>query len=360
MAINSPRTIFITGASSGIGAATALAAVEEGFQAVGVGSRPLEKIPQALQCLPPDRFVYIPADVADPAQIAQVAQGGIDRFTNLGVVNVFLNAGVFAADNAAPNEVQRMFDVNVNGTRLMANVFSPIVRASGGGFVTSSSIVAAENLNIPNAARYRETKQAVADFIFGMHQNPEYQGIRGGVVYIGASPTGMTTREGELIMGLLMAGAISTEADPTIRNAIFNQIREGGVAAESQNLETFLRAFLGNEFDQLGQARDGISPRAVRSESSLIRLMRSDHTLSSGRSRMMAGNYFISPGEIQSRVNQLLVSRDIAVAPETVARQVVAWISEGLPKPGAPESRRIYSVNGAEGPVQGLLRTFSN
>lgn len=349
MAPNPPRTIFITGASSGIGAATALEAHQQGFQVVATGSRSVEKIPEALQCLPQGNFIYVQANASTPHELEGVRLAGLKYFKNPGTVYGFLNAGTFAADNAPADEIRNMWNVNVGGTQLMAALLGDLVEKSDGGFITSSSIVAAEQLNIPNAAEYRKTKEAVAQFILS---DPANQRMRGATIYIGASPTGMTTREGELIMGMLLVGGLSPEADPTVRSRIFASLAHQGKAAESETPVAFLKALLGENYTaQMSQSRSGKLAAT---------LLNKDPGLNSARTRLPLAMYFVTPGEVQSRVNQLLIANDIAITPETVAQQVIGLINEGLPQPGAPKARKIYSVNGADGPVLGLLKSFSN
>ncbi len=216
----------------------------------------------------------------------------------MGTVYGFLNAGAFEKDSGDPERVTRMLLTNTWGAVGMAYSLRDLVGGEG-GLLASSSIVSAENLNIVDAAKYRWTKDVIANFILTMHENPEhqgaFQGIRGGVVYIGASPTGMTTREGELIMGMLMSGALSSQADPEIRARLYATLSAQGNPEAEQNVEAFLRAFLGEDgFAQMGADRAG---RLA------LTLLKKDVELSNGRTRLPFAKYFVSPGEVQQRVN---------------------------------------------------------
>jgi NADP-dependent 3-hydroxy acid dehydrogenase YdfG len=125
----SGRTVVVTGASSGIGAATAERLADEGFDVV-LGARRLDRL-TALA----DRIGgrALPLDVTDPASVeAFVAQ--LDR------VDALVNnaGGAFDANPVADADLgswQRTFDVNVLGTVRLTTALLPALRASGAGDV---------------------------------------------------------------------------------------------------------------------------------------------------------------------------------------------------------------------------------
>jgi NADP-dependent 3-hydroxy acid dehydrogenase YdfG len=125
----SGRTAVVTGASSGIGAATAARLAAEGFDVV-VGARRMDRL-EALAASIGARA--LPLDVTDPASVAAFC-GGLER------VDVLVNNAGGAWD-AAPvadadlDSWQRTFDVNVLGTVRMTKALLPALRASGAGDV---------------------------------------------------------------------------------------------------------------------------------------------------------------------------------------------------------------------------------
>jgi NADP-dependent 3-hydroxy acid dehydrogenase YdfG len=148
------RVAVVTGASSGIGAATATRLAEEGFDVV-LGARRLDRL-TALAGRIGGRAV--PLDVTDAGSVAAFA-AGLDRVDVL--VN---NAG--AAFDAAPvaeadlDSWQRTYDVNVLGTVRLTKALLPALRTSGAGdlvFVGSTAGL----ISYEGGASYSAAKHAV-------------------------------------------------------------------------------------------------------------------------------------------------------------------------------------------------------
>jgi NADP-dependent 3-hydroxy acid dehydrogenase YdfG len=123
------RTAVVTGASSGIGAATAARLAADGFDVV-VGARRLDRL-EALAASIGARA--LPLDVTDPASVAAFA-GALDR------VDVLVNnaGGSFDASPVAEADLDswaRTYDVNVLGTVRLTKALLPALRASGAGDV---------------------------------------------------------------------------------------------------------------------------------------------------------------------------------------------------------------------------------
>jgi NADP-dependent 3-hydroxy acid dehydrogenase YdfG len=125
----SGRTAVVTGASSGIGAATAERLAAEGFSVV-LGARRLDRLTELAGRI---GGRALPLDVTDDASVdAFVAE--LDR------VDVLVNnaGGAFDAAPVAQADVdawQRAFDVNVLGTLRMTKALLPSLIASGSGTV---------------------------------------------------------------------------------------------------------------------------------------------------------------------------------------------------------------------------------
>src|SRR4051794_41600096 len=123
------RTAVVTGASSGIGAATAARLATEGFDVV-LGARRVDRLTELA-----DRIGgrALPLDVTDPASVERFA-AALDR------VDVLVNNAGGAWD-AAPvadadlDSWQRTYEVNVLGTVRMTKALLPALRAAGGGDV---------------------------------------------------------------------------------------------------------------------------------------------------------------------------------------------------------------------------------
>jgi NADP-dependent 3-hydroxy acid dehydrogenase YdfG len=133
------RTLLITGASTGIGAATARAAVAHGWS-VALMARSADKL-DALVSELGDAALAIPGDATDlAAQEAAVAQA-VDRFGALHAA--FANAGMGldtpGTEAGDPAEWRRMIDLNVMGLLYTARAALPELRKTRGHLLLTGS-----------------------------------------------------------------------------------------------------------------------------------------------------------------------------------------------------------------------------
>jgi NAD(P)-dependent dehydrogenase (short-subunit alcohol dehydrogenase family) len=127
--------VLITGASSGIGAATARAFAARGAQ-LGLLGRRRDALDALADELGTDRALALTADVADADQVSTALGALVDRFGRLDVaVN---SAGVCPTITLAdltPAAWQQVIDINVNGTFFVAREAGLQMRESGGGAI---------------------------------------------------------------------------------------------------------------------------------------------------------------------------------------------------------------------------------
>ncbi|HXS33121.1 MAG TPA: SDR family NAD(P)-dependent oxidoreductase [Solirubrobacterales bacterium] len=147
------RTAVITGASSGIGAATARALAGEGYRTV-LGARRLDRL-EALAAEIGGEAIAL--DVADPDSAAAFA----DRVADC---DVLINnaGGALGLDSLAEADEEKwlqMYESNVMGTMRMTKALLPLLVASGDGHVvTVTSIAAIETYR--GGAGYNAAKHA--------------------------------------------------------------------------------------------------------------------------------------------------------------------------------------------------------
>ena len=170
------RKILITGASSGIGEATAEAIVAEGG-AVALVARRKDRLDELSGRLG-DNAIAIEADVANEEEAnAAVAKaneelGGLD-----GLVN---NAGVMLLgliQGADSNEWRQMINVNLLGLLYCTNAAVPVIRDGGGGDIVNVASVAGRVARMGSAV-YNMTKWGVVGFSEGLRQECAHIGIR--------------------------------------------------------------------------------------------------------------------------------------------------------------------------------------
>jgi NADP-dependent 3-hydroxy acid dehydrogenase YdfG len=152
---SSPRRVaVVTGASSGIGAATARRLATEGFDVV-VGARRVDRLEELAGSI---GARAIPLDVTDPDSVASFA-GALER------VDVLVNnaGGAFDAAPVAEADLEswtRSFEVNVLGTVRLTKALLPALRASGAGDVVFLSSTAAL-VSYEGGASYTAAKHGV-------------------------------------------------------------------------------------------------------------------------------------------------------------------------------------------------------
>jgi meso-butanediol dehydrogenase/(S,S)-butanediol dehydrogenase/diacetyl reductase len=134
------KVAIVTGAGSGIGAATARAFVDEGGSVVLTDSVE-EKVRAVGDSLPTDRTVVLRADVADPVDWETVVAAAVDRFDRIDVlVN---NAGTFSSGDITDigtDEWRRVIETDLSGVFYGTRAALPFLRATKGSIVNTSSV----------------------------------------------------------------------------------------------------------------------------------------------------------------------------------------------------------------------------
>ncbi|WP_237062576.1 SDR family oxidoreductase [Microbulbifer zhoushanensis] len=134
------KVMLITGASSGIGRATALKAGHAGMRLV-LTARREDALDSLVTELGADNAVAVPADVADWNQLEKVVKTAINRFGQLDVV--FANAGTGISQPGTeagdPGEWQQVIDVNIRALLWTAKLALPHLRSSRGHFIMTGS-----------------------------------------------------------------------------------------------------------------------------------------------------------------------------------------------------------------------------
>jgi short-subunit dehydrogenase len=168
----------ITGASSGIGKATALAFAREGARLVLAARRPEALEATASECRSLGaEAIAVPTDVTEEAQVDALARAAIDAFGRIDVWFNNVGTGVFGPYWEAPVALQRrVIEINLNGTLHGTSAALPHFLRQGSGVLINMCSMGGWAPN-PFAASYSASKFAIRGFTASLRQ--ELTGQRG-------------------------------------------------------------------------------------------------------------------------------------------------------------------------------------
>ncbi|MEA2493167.1 MAG: hypothetical protein QOJ29_1078 [Thermoleophilaceae bacterium] len=173
------RVAVVTGASSGIGEATAKALAREGY-AVALAARREERIKELCDAISSDggKALAVPTDVGDEASARALIE---TTQSELGRVDVLINnAGVMLLGPILGAEVehwQRMVNVNVLGLMYCTHAALPIMQEQGSGHIVNVSSVAGRVARVGSGV-YNATKWGVGAFSESLRQEALNYGVR--------------------------------------------------------------------------------------------------------------------------------------------------------------------------------------
>ena len=199
MSVNG-KTAIVTGAGSGIGRASALALLAEGFNVVLVGRRREaleETAARGQQTRGAGRALLVPADVGDEASVQALFQLTRQTFGRLDVL--FNNAGTGAPpvllEDLSFADWKRVVDVNLTGAFLCTREAFRLMKDQdprGGRIINNGSISAYTPR--PNSAPYTATKHAITGLTRSTALDGRKYDIACGQIDIGNAGTEMTAR----------------------------------------------------------------------------------------------------------------------------------------------------------------------
>ena len=184
------RIVLVTGAASGIGAATVERLAAEGARVLAFDrdAEALDTLARRTGAIAFTGDVTQQADI-DRAMVVLQALGGLHAVVN--------GAGVVAADD--PQEVrdatwERMLAVNLTGTMRVCRAAIGLLKAQGGGAIVNVASVAAFN-STPGSASYAPSKAAVVAYTRNIAYTHGADQIRANCVCPGWTRTAMAERE---------------------------------------------------------------------------------------------------------------------------------------------------------------------
>lgn len=156
MPSNSQKTALVTGASSGIGRASAEALARAGFTVFGTSRKPGGGSPS--------KVTMLACDVTDEVSVASLVSQVLTRTGRIDVLVNNAGVGLFGgAEESSAAQVQRLYDVNLFGVVRVINAVLPSMRARGQGRIINLSS-ALGFIPAPYSARYAGSKFAVEGY----------------------------------------------------------------------------------------------------------------------------------------------------------------------------------------------------
>jgi NADP-dependent 3-hydroxy acid dehydrogenase YdfG len=177
------RKAVVTGASSGIGEATALALAGEGAT-VALGARRKDRLDQLAEKIGADggSAHSFEVDIGDEQAARAFIEGSAEQMGSLDIlVN---NAGVMLLgpiEGTDTEEWRQMVNVNLLGLLYCTQTAMPLIRESGGGDIVNLSSVAGRTASLGSGV-YNLTKWGVNGFSESLRQEALHSGIRVTVV----------------------------------------------------------------------------------------------------------------------------------------------------------------------------------
>lgn len=184
------KTVMITGAARGIGAALALGLARQGARVALVGLEPAELTAVTAACGQHGESRAWAADVTDHSRMRTVAGEVAAHFGRVDVV--VANAGIAIGGTFAdsdPAAFGRVIEVNLLGSATTARAFLPALQASGGYFLQVASLAALAPA--PLMAAYCASKAGAEAFAHVLRAEVAHQGVGVGVAYLTWTDTDM-------------------------------------------------------------------------------------------------------------------------------------------------------------------------
>jgi NAD(P)-dependent dehydrogenase (short-subunit alcohol dehydrogenase family) len=218
------RVWFITGASRGLGALMAKAALADGNAVVAAG-RNAASITDRLGELP--ALLPVALDVTDEAQAHAAVKAAVEKF---GRIDVLINNAGFgllgAVEESTDADVRRMYDTNVFGLLNVTRAVLPVMRAQRAGHIINMSSIGGYRAGA-GFGPYSSTKFAVEGLTESLHAELKPLGIHATVVEPGYFRTDFLDASSLLVAKEVIADYDETSGNVRRRAASMNHSQPG-------------------------------------------------------------------------------------------------------------------------------------
>lgn len=239
------KTVILTGASRGVGAAAARAFLSRGARVVLVARGEEELRRTADESGPADRVLAFPMDVTEASACRALLEAARERF---GGVHVLVNNAGFHERGPAlevdPEALGRMVDVNLKAPVLLTRLALPFLVESGGGAIVNVASLAGR-APVPGSAVYSATKFGLRAFTFALAEELRGTGIKVAAVSPGPIDTGFIMSDIDNVSDLTFSQPLSTaeEVAEEIVALCHDGARDRAMPRSSGLLTTFAYLF---------------------------------------------------------------------------------------------------------------------
>jgi len=181
------KVVLITGATSGIGRATALAFADSGASVVvgDIRERPIGNHPPTAEAIKAagGKALFVPTDVTQKPQVESFVRRAVQEFGRVDILVNNAGIGHISLVNHTPEHlVRRMVEVNFYGVVFGVQAVLQVMQSQGYGHIINISSGAAM-LGLPYASIYSATKAAVMRFSEALRYELEGSGIQVSAIF---------------------------------------------------------------------------------------------------------------------------------------------------------------------------------
>ncbi|MCL2502533.1 MAG: SDR family NAD(P)-dependent oxidoreductase [Bacteroidales bacterium] len=186
------KIIWITGASSGIGEATAMAFVEEGATVIASAPSVEELTISKAKMSRPERFHIFPLDLAQPDTIAPLAAEVIERFGRIDIL--MNNAGISQRSKVLDTPIEndrKIMEIDYFGAVILTKAVLPQMIAQGGGHILCTGSMVGL-FGFPLRSAYSAAKHALHGFFESLRIEYYDYNIKVGIIIGGRIRTAIS------------------------------------------------------------------------------------------------------------------------------------------------------------------------
>ncbi|KPK34107.1 MAG: short-chain dehydrogenase [Betaproteobacteria bacterium SG8_40] len=186
-----PKSVVITGASSGIGRALAIEYARRGAT-LGLIARRSQLLDELAAALPVASYCY-PVDVRDAGGLSEAAQDFVDRAgcPDIVIAGAGVSAGTLTADPGDSGVFEEILSINVTGMMRTFQPFVDLMRGQRRGVLAGIASVAGFR-GLPGASAYCASKSAAITYLESLRLEMRQHGVRVVTICPGYVVTPMT------------------------------------------------------------------------------------------------------------------------------------------------------------------------